>query len=172
MVALYRLGKYDLANNKLSLIENKYNEYPFFYELKGDIHFKKGEFNIAIKEYKKAIQTLQGVFNPSTDLIKFSLIKTYLQTNNSSNLNKSIILLEELLLNNPKWSYLWRLLSKASGKLNKKGMAYIALAEEAFIRKNFIKAKKYVDLANKQNTLPSEYKLRGSDILARIKLNK
>ena len=55
--------------------------------------------------------------------------------NNKGDLNKSIILLEELLLNNPNWSYLWRLLSKASGKLNKKGIAYIALAEEALIKK-------------------------------------
>ena len=172
MIALYRVGKYESAHKKLSLIEKTYKEYPFFYELKGDILFRKGDFKIAIKEYKKAIQTLQGVFNPSTDLIKFSLIKTYLQTNNSSNLNKSIILLEELLLSNPKWSYLWRLLSKASGKLNKKGMAYIALAEEAFIRKNFIKAKKYVDIANKQPDLPISYKLRGSDILNKLKYKK
>ena len=170
MIALYRLGKYDLAQKKLSLIKNKYEEYPFFYELKGDIHFKKGNFNIAINEYEKAIQTLQEDFPPSTDLIKFSLIKTYLQTNNKGDLNKSIILLEELLLNNPNWSYLWRLLSKASGKLNKKGIAFIALAEEALIKKNFIKAKKYVDLANKQTKLPLTYKLRGSDILNRIKL--
>ncbi len=170
MIALYRVGEYDLSHKKLSLIEKTYTEYPFFYEFKGDIHFKKGNFNIAIKEYKKALLALKGIFNPSTDLIKFSLIKTYLQTNNSANLNKSIILLEELLLNNPNWSYLWRLLSKASGKLNKKGMAYIALAEEALIKKNFIKAKKYVDLANKEISLPISYKLRGSDILNKIKL--
>ena len=170
IIALYRLGKYDLAQKKLSLIKNKYQKYPFFSELKGDIYYKEGKFYTAINEYEKAIQTLQEVFSPSTDLIKFSLIKTYLQTNNSANLNKSIILLEELLLNNPHWSYLWRLLSKASGKLNKKGMAYIALAEEALIKKNFIKAKKYVDLANKQSSLPISYKLRGSDILNKIKL--
>ena len=124
---------------------------------------------MSINEYEKAIQTLQEVSPPSTDIIKFSLIKTFLQTNNKSDLNKSIILLEELLLNNPNWSYLWRLLSKASGKLNKKGIAFIALAEEALIKKNFIKAKKYVDLANKQDSLPISYKLRGSDILTRIK---
>ena len=169
MIALFRLGKYDLAHKKHTLIKNKYEEYPFFSELKGDIHFKEGNFNIAINEYEKAIQTLQEVFPPSTDLIKFSLIKTYLQTNNKGNLDKSIILLEELLLNNPNWSYLWRLLSKASGKLNKKGIAYIALAEEALIKKNFIKAKKYVDIANKQSGLPITYKLRGTDILNRIK---
>ena len=170
IIALYRLGKYDLAQKKLSLIKNKYEKYPFFSELKGDIYYKEGKFNTAINEYEKAIETLQEGFSPSTDLIKFSLIKTYLQTNNSAIFNKLIIFLEELLLNNPNWSYLWRLLSKASGKLNKKGMAYIALAEEALIKKNFIKAKKYVDLANKQTGLPISYKLRGSDILNKIKL--
>ena len=74
MIALYRLGKYDLAEEKLSLIKNKYKEYPFFYELRGDIHFKEGNFNIAINEYEKAIQSLREVFPPSSDLIKFSLI--------------------------------------------------------------------------------------------------
>ncbi len=171
-IALYRIGKYDLAEKKLSLITNNYEAYPFFYELKGDIYFKEGDFNNAINEYEKALISLKEGFTPSTDLIKISLIKTYLQNKNKDDLNNSIILLEELLFNNPNWSYLWRLLSKASGKLNKKGIAYIALAEEAIIKKNFIKAKKYVDLANKQIDLPSSYKLRGSDILARIKLNK
>ncbi len=169
MIALFRIGKYDLAHNKFSLIKNKYDKYPFFYELRGDIYFKEGNFSNAIIEYQKAIQSLQEVFTPSIDLIKFSLIKTYLQTHKITDLNKSIILLEELLLNNPNWSYLWRLLAKASGKLNNKGVAYIALAEEALIKKNFIKAKKYVDLANEYPSLPLSYKIRGSDILARIK---
>ena len=169
MIALFRIGKYNLAHNKLSLIKNKYDKYPFFYELRGDIYFKEGNFSNAIIEYQKAIQSLQEVFTPSIDLIKFSLIKTYLQTHKITDLNKSIILLEELLLNNPNWSYLWRLLAKASGKLNNKGVAYIALAEEALIKKNFIKAKKYVDLANEYPSLPLSYKIRGSDILARIK---
>ena len=119
MIALYRIGKYHSAYNKLSLIKDIYNDYPFFYELKGDIHFKEGSFNKAIIEYEKAIKSLQEVFTPSIDLIKFSLIKTYLQTNQKADLNKSIFLLEELLLNNSNWSYLWRLLSKASGRLNK-----------------------------------------------------
>ena len=172
VIALYRIGKYNLANNKLAEIKNRYNDYPFFYELKGDIEYKKGNFISAIKEYEKAIQTFQETSMPVKDIIKFSLIKTYFQTNNNTDLNKSINLLEELLLRNPNWSYLWRLLSKACGKLNKKGVAYIALAEEALIKKNFIKAKKYVDLAYKQVDLPYPYKLRGSDILAKIKLNK
>ena len=171
-IALYRIGKYDAAIKKLKIIQNEFNEYPFFYELKGDFHFKKGEFSNAKIEYEKTIKALQEVFTPSIDLIKFSLVKTYLQTNNKTDLKKSIIVLEELLSNNPKWSYLWRLLAKSSGKLGNKGISYIALAEESLIKKNFIKAKKYVDLANKQVSLPSFYKLRGEDILARIRISK
>ena len=172
LIALYKVGKYDLAKKKLETIKNNYKNYPFFYELQGDINYKKGEFKNAIKGYKKAIQIFPEVFTPSTDLIKVSLVKTYLQTNEKNNLSISINLLEELLINNPNWSYLWRLLAKSSGKLNKKGISYIALAEEALIKKNFIKAEKYVDLANKQADLPFSYKLRGSDILTRIKINK
>ena len=67
---------------------------------------------------------------------------------------------------------MWRLLAKSSSKVNRKGISYIALAEEALIKKNFIKAKKYVDLANKQASIPSSYKLRGADIAARIKMKK
>ena len=172
VIAFYRIGKYDFANKKLLKIKNKYKHYPFLHELKGDISFRNGNFINAINQYEKAIQTFHEDSGTNTDIIKFSLIKTYLQTNNKINLNRSINLLEELLQRNHNWSYLWRLLSKASGKLNKKGIAYIALAEEALIKKNFIKAKKYVDMANKQASLPSNYKLRGSDILARIRLNK
>jgi len=43
------------------------------------------------------------------------------------------------------------------------------LAEESLLKKNFIKAKKYVDLALKQKTITNSYKLRGLDILSRIK---
>ena len=50
MIALYRLGKYDLAQKKLSLIKNKYKKYPFFSEFKGDIYYKEGKFNVAISE--------------------------------------------------------------------------------------------------------------------------
>ncbi len=168
LIALYRIGKYDSAKKKLAMFKIKYRDYPFLYELKGDIHYKEGNFKNAIIEYVKALNNFKEIFTPSTDLIKFSLVKTYLQTNNEINLKKSITILEELILNNPEWSYLWRLLAKSSGKLNRKGLSYIALAEEALIKKNFIKAKKYVDLANKQEFLPSSYKLRGSDILAKI----
>ena len=172
VIAFYKIGKYDLANKHLKILENEYKNYPYFFELSGDIYYKKGNFKKAIEEYKKAIETVNGQFSPSSDLIKFSLVKTYIQTNKQKHFNESIIILEQLLHNSPKWGYLWRLLAKSSNKVNKKGISYIALAEEALIKKNFIKAKKYVDLANKQPSIPSSYKLRGADIVARIKMNK
>ncbi len=172
VIASYKIGKYNLAHEYLKTLKNKYEDYPYFFELSGDIHYKDGNFEKAISEYNKAINAINEKFSPSNDLIKFSLVKSYIQTNNKKHLNESITILEQLLQNNPKWSYLWRLLAKSSNKINRKGISYIALAEEALIKKNFIKAKKYVDLANKQPSIPSSYKLRGADIIARIKTKK
>ncbi|MDC6451540.1 M48 family metalloprotease [Alphaproteobacteria bacterium] len=164
-----RIGKYDLAITNLNKLSTKFKNYPFVFELYGDIHFAKGDFNKAIENYEKAIENLNKVSHRSTDLIKFSLVKSFLQTKNLNNLNKSINILEELVKNNPRWSYLWRLLAKASGRANKKGVSYIALAEEAFIKKDFLKAKKYVILAFKFPHLSKEYILRGKDILVRTR---
>ncbi len=172
IISSFKTGKYDLAHQHLKLIENKFENYPYFFELSADIYYKKGDFEQAITQYKKAIKTSNEQFSPSVDLIKFSLVKSYIQTNNKNYINQAVTTLEQLLQNNPKWSYLWRLLAKSSSKINKKGISYIALAEEALIKKNFIKAKKYVDLANKQSSIPSSYKLRGKDILARVKIEK
>ena len=167
-----RIGKYDLAIKNLKKLSIKFKNYPFLIELYGDVYFAKGEFNKAIKYYKKSIQILNKTSINSTDLIKFSLVKSFLQTKDINNFNQSIDILEELIKNNPRWSYLWRLLAKASGRLNKKGISYIALAEEAFIKKNFLKAKKYVSLAFKYPQLSNEYRLRGKDILIRANVKK
>jgi len=64
------------------------------------------------------------------------------------------------------------LIAQGSGKINKKGITYIALAEEAMIKNNFKKAKKYVDIGLKDSSLPIPYRIRGNDITARIKIKK
>ena len=172
MIAYLQICKDDLAIDNLNLIKNNYKNYPFFYELAGDIYFNKGDLNKAIENYKNAIIVLQEDKAASDTLIKFSLAKSFLQTNELKSIKKAINLLEDLILLEPKWSYLWRLIAQGSGKINKKGVTYIALAEEAMIKKNFKKAKKYVDIALKFPLLPIPYRLRGNDITARIKTKK
>ena len=164
-----RIGKFDLAIDNLNKLSTKFKNYPFIYELYGDIFYAKGKFNKSIAHYKRALKILNKTSNRSADLIKFSLVKSFLQTKNINNFKESINILEQLVKNNPKWSYLWRLLAKASGRINQKGISYIALAEEALIKKNFLKAKKYVNLALKFPQLSQEYRLRGKDILLRTK---
>ena len=170
IIAYKKVGKYDLAYKSLEKLQKKHANYPFYYELAGDIHFAAGKYPKSIENYKKALYLLNKDFLPSTDIIKLSLVKSYLKTNQIDALNRSKKLLEEMLHNNPKWSLLWRLLAKTSGKLGHKGISYIALAEEALIKKNFIKAKKYVDIAFKQKSIKEAYKLRGLDILAKIEV--
>lgn len=169
IIAYKKTGEYESAIKTLKILQNKYHDYPFYHELAGDIYFSKGSYDKSIREYKKALNNLNEKNIYADDLIKFSLVKSYLQTNKTEDLKEAIQILEQMLHNNPKWKLLWRLLAKSSGKLSQKGIAYIALAEEALLKKNFIKAKKYVDLALKQKTITNSYKLRGLDILSRIK---
>lgn len=169
IIAYKKTGEYEPAIDTLKVLQNKYPDYPFYYELAGDIYFSKGSYNKSIREYKKALNNLNEKYIYADDLIKFSLVKSYLQTNKAQDLKESIQILEQMLHNSPKWELLWRLLAKSSGKLGQKGITYIALAEESLLKKNFIKAKKYVDLALKQKTITNSYKLRGLDILSRIK---
>ena len=169
IIAYKKTGEYEPAIDTLKVLQNKYSDYPFYYELAGDIYFSKGSYNKSIREYKKALNNLNEKYIYADDLIKFSLVKSYLQTNKAQDLEESIQILEQMLHNSPKWKLLWRLLAKSSGKLGQKGITYIALAEESLLKKNFIKAKKYVDLALKQKTITNSYKLRGLDILSRIK---
>jgi len=169
IIAYKKTGEYEPAIDTLKVLQNKYPDYPFYYELAGDIYFSKGSYNKSIREYKKALNNLNEKYIYADDLIKFSLVKSYLQTNKAQDLEESIQILEQMLHNSPKWELLWRLLAKSSGKLGQKGITYIALAEESLLKKNFIKAKKYVDLALKQKTITNSYKLRGLDILSRIK---
>ena len=172
IIAYLKTGKYDLAIKNLNIIKNNYKNYPYFYELAGDIYFNKGDLNKAIQNYKNALKTLQKDKVASNTLIKFSLARSFLQTNEQNNIKKAINLLEELILFEPNWSYLWRLIAQGSGKINNKGISYIALAEEAMIKNNFKKAKKYVDIGLRDTLLPTSYRLRGNDINARIKIKQ
>ena len=169
IIAYKKTGEYESAIKTLKILQNKYHDYPFYHELAGDIYYSKGSYDKSIREYRKALNNLNEKNIYADDLIKFSLVKSYLQTNKTEDLKEAIQILEQMLHNNPRWKLLWRLLAKSSGKLGQKGITYIALAEEALLKKNFIKAKKYVDLALKQKTITNFYKLRGLDILSRIK---
>ena len=169
VIAYQKTGEYELAIKNLRKLQNTLVNYPFYDELAGDIFFSMGKYEKSIKEYKKALEKLEDRYIYANDLIKFSLVKSFLQSNKNEHLKESIIVLEQMLQNNPKWKILWRLLAKSSGKIGKKGITYIALAEEALLKKNFIKAKKYVDMGLEQNDIEEAYKMRGLDILSRIK---
>ena len=169
VIAYQKTGEYELAIKNLRKLQNTLVNYPFYDELAGDIYFSMGKYEKSIKEYKKTLEKLEDKYIYANDLIKFSLVKSFLQSNKNEHLSESIIVLEQMLQNNPKWKILWRLLAKSSGKIGKKGITYIALAEEALLKKNFIKAKKYVDIGLEQNNIEEAYKMRGLDILSRIK---
>ena len=171
-IAYLKVGKHDLGINNLNDLLKKNKKYPFFYELLGDIYYDKGDFDLAIFNYKIAYKILTEVSDNSGTLIKFALAKSLLKTNETKNIKKAINYLEEIIQVEPRWSYIWRLLAQGYGKVKKTGITFIALAEESMIKKNFIKAKKYVGLALEDEMLPVSFRLRGNDILARLNNRK
>ena len=58
-----RIGKHDLAINNLNKLLIKFKNYPYIYELYGDIYYAKGDFNKAIENYKRAIKILEQQSN-------------------------------------------------------------------------------------------------------------
>ena len=63
VVGNLRIGKYDLAINNLNKLIVKFKNYPFIFELYGDIYFAKGDFKKAIENYKRAIKILNNNLN-------------------------------------------------------------------------------------------------------------
>lgn len=169
IIAYLKSGNYDLATNGVKLLIKDNKNYPFYYELAGDIFFSKGDFDLSIENYKKALKILKNNYDLSNTLIKLSLAKSLLKKNDIVNIKEAISLLEDLILIESNWSNLWRLIAQGYGKIGKIGVTYIALAEESIIKRDFKKAKKYVDIALKDPTLPINYRLRGNDITTRIK---
>ena len=169
IIAHLKSGNYDLATHGVKLLIKDNKNYPFYYELAGDIFFNKGDFDLSIENYKKALKILKNNYDLSNTLIKLSLAKSLLKKNDIVNIKEAISLLEDLILIESNWSNLWRLIAQGYGKIGKIGVTYIALAEESIIKRDFKKAKKYVDIALKDPTLPINYRLRGNDITTRIK---
>jgi predicted Zn-dependent protease len=169
IIAYLKTGNYDLAIHDLKLLIKENKNYPFYYELAGDIFFNKGDFDLSIQHFKKALKILKKNSNSSNTLIKISLAKSLLKKNDLINIKEAISVLEGLILIESNWSNLWRLIAQGYGKIGKKGITYIALAEESIIKRDFNKAQKYVDMALKDPTLPINYRLRGNDITTRIK---
>ena len=114
VIAYQKTGEYELAIKNLRKLQNSLVNYPFYDELLGDIYFSMGKYEKSIKKYKKALEILEDRYIYANNLIKCSLVKSFIQSNKNKHIKESICVLEKIIQNKPKWKILWTLLAEPS----------------------------------------------------------
>ncbi len=132
---------------------------PYFYELKGQVLKESGRLKESVVSYKKAID-----LKPDAALIRIDLAHSLIESN--GNLQQAIDELLRALRDEPRSSRAWRLLATAYGKQGDEPRTQLALAEEAFLRRDITKAGGLAQAALEGLPKGSRDALRARDIIA------
>ena len=92
---------------EISKLINKSDNYPYFYELKGQVAFESGDIVIAKESYKMAYDAL-----PENPLISGDYAKTLAISNNKEELEKASKILAESLEKEPELADNWKKLAQ------------------------------------------------------------
>lgn len=133
VVALLMLNQFDEGLRKVEELEPKDR---YYFEIKGDLFFGLGRLREAIDCYQKALKD---------DTIFIAMKLAHARIELSEKLDEAIVLLNKVLIHEPDFSYVWRLLATAYGKKKQFGNADYCLAEEARIQGDIVLARKLLD---------------------------
>jgi predicted Zn-dependent protease len=155
-IAYYRSGNLAEADHILEKLMKNNSQDTYFAELRGQFAFESGKLDKALSYFKKAYQ------RPYNSGIL--LMYAHCMIEASSDLPKAIDFLNKSIKKNPDNIFAWRLMAKAYGTMGKTADAAGALAEEAWLMKNYNLAKRHAKTA-KDATNP-QIKKRALDILS------
>lgn len=125
-VAWYKIPEIDKALAEIGGLIKDYPADPFFYDLQGQILFENGRLKEARAAYAKAAQLA-----PDSPLILSALGEAEIALKDAKLLGGTIARLNKAAVLDNSNSHVWRLLATAYGRQGDKGMAALALAEEA-----------------------------------------
>lgn len=171
VIAIFRKGQKQEAENKIDLLVSDYPKDPYLLEIKGQIFMENGDFTTSTKTYKEALRQ-----EPSSNLLKFQLavseINLASKTNDQNLLKDSILLLNQIIDTNDQTSMTYHYLSVAYGKLGDIGNAKLALAEKFFLLDKKPETEKFANQALKYLKPGSSSYIRANDLLSDLKHNK
>jgi predicted Zn-dependent protease len=171
VIAIFRKGQKQEAENKINLLVSDYPKDPYLLEIKGQIFMENGDFTTSTKTYKEALR-----YEPSSNLLKFQLavseINLASKTNDETLLKNSILLLNQIIDTNDQTSMTYHYLSVAYGKLGDIGNAKLALAEKFFLLDKKPETEKFANQALKYLKPGSSSYIRANDLLNDLKHNK
>lgn len=115
--------------------------YPYFWELKGDLLMRSGFPREAVGNLRKALQ-----LDPDATLIQVQLSTGLLQLNDASVLGEAIALLRKSLVEdeNPR---AWRALGDAYYRQNNRAEADAAIAQASFLEGDIVRAQSFAKRA-------------------------
>lgn len=134
---------------------------PFFHELKGQILFETNHPKEALKSYQEAVRLL-----PDSALILSDLARVEMAQNDPSLIPSAVKHLEKSTALDDTNAGTWHQLAGAYGRAGNTGMASLALAEEAMLRDDPLRALKNLEQALPLLKEGSPSRQRAQDIKA------
>lgn len=159
-VAEYRRAKLEPALVLINGLIAEAPHDPYFHELKGQMLFEHGRTAEAISAYGRAAELL-----PGAPLIRRDLARAQLDSNDPALLDQAITNLEVALVTQRDSASNWRFLAIAYGRKGEQGRSFLALAEEALLKRKPEIARFQAGRAKKIFARGSRSWLQAEDIL-------
>lgn len=162
-IAYHRLGDLGKIQPVLASLTSEEPQNPYFWELRGDVLFDRGNVGEAQKSYEKAASLSP---NP---LLKVAIAKVLLASDGKNNLDRAAGLLTTAVHQDPQDPFAWQLLAKALGRQERMAEMSLALAEHHFMVGDFKECLRQISRARtflKKERLknPGALKLRLNDL--------
>lgn len=140
-IAYHRLGDLGKVKPLLESLTTEEPKNPYFWELRGDVYYDRGNVAAARQAYEKATSFSK---NP---LLKVSVAKTLLAEEGEADVDRAAALLTTVVHQDAQDAFAWHLLAKARGKQNRMVEMSLALAEHHLIVGDFRECLLQIDRA-------------------------
>ena len=160
-IVTYRLGNHKKALRMVDALIKAAPNYPYFWELKGQIHLETGNADKAIAPLQKAIS-----IKPDEGQFRVMLGQAILSSRSNRNYAQAVTHLRRGLQNDPDLATGYRFLAQAYDKLGKRALAEMATANGYFAAGDIGAAKAMAARAKKKLKRGSPEWLQADDIMS------
>lgn len=163
-IAAYRTNDIDGALKGVNALIATEPNNPYFHELKGQMLVEFSRIKEGVLSYEKAVALL-----PKAPLLRMALAHALIESGNDKEaLKKAEKHLQLALRDEPRSTYIHRLLATIYGRLGQESLAKLHLAEEAVLQRRLPYARAQAEGALKGLEKGSREWLQAEDILSQI----
>jgi predicted Zn-dependent protease len=162
-IAAYRTNHVDDALTRADGLIDREPQNPYFYELKGQMLYDFGKVDRAVAAYARAVDVA-----PAQPLIKLSYAQAIMEQHGAGGyaLRQVATLLEQVRLQEPRNTRVFRQLGIAYGRMGQSGMAQAMLAEESFLQGRYRDARAQANAALIKLPATARERQRVKDLMA------